>query len=162
MTIIVCKSCAEILHSKHAHDWVGCKCSNGTFADGNGEFSRCGGKNLNLILKCSTLAEAKRIAQTLKLKSTLKEAKTKTFYDVMVNRLSKKKADKVEKTIRNLLKDRNSQGGDIWNPDYCNAFGIMQGVAYSLGFNASNPSPGQPRHWFDQIVKECPCKPFGW
>jgi hypothetical protein len=158
MTIIVCKSCAEILHSKHTHDFVQCSCPNGTFADGGAAYSRCGGKDLDLILKCGTVAEAKRVAQTLKLKDTLKVATEPTFYDVMVKRLSKKRADEITKVIRQLLKNRNSAvvRSDLVNPDYCNAFGIMQGVAYSLGFNAMNSNAGQPRRWFDDMLKEYP------
>lgn len=158
MTIIVCKSCAEILHSKHVHDFVQCSCPNETFADGGTLASRAGGKNLDLILKCTTVAEAKRLSQTLKLKDTLKGATEPTFYDVMVKRLSKKRADEITKVIRQLLKNRNSAvvRSDLVNPDYCNAFGIMQGVAYSLGFNASNSAPGQPRRWFDDMLKEFP------
>ncbi len=98
--------------------------------------------------------------KTENLKAILRTAKNPipSFYDVMVKRLSKKKADKIEKTIRDLLKHRNSEGGSIWNPDYCNAFGIMQGVAYSLGYvsAAITTRADQPGYWFDQILKEYP------
>jgi hypothetical protein len=107
---------------------------------------------------CSTSAEARRVSKTITLKNTLAEAKTPSFYDVMVKCLSKKKADEIEKVIRQLLKNRNSAvvRSDLVNPDYCNAFGIMQGVAYTLGFNAMNSHNGQPRRWFDDIAKEYP------
>ncbi len=158
INLVVCKSCGEILHSKHRHDFVQCDCPNGTFTDGGPEMMRCGGKDFSLLLYPATLAEAKRVSKTLKLKDTLKEATTPSFYDVMVKRLSKKKADQIEKVIRQLLKNRNSAvvRSDLVNPDYCNAFGIMQGVAYTLGFNAMNSATGQPRRWFDDIAKEYP------
>lgn len=158
MTIIVCQSCTQILHSKGWNHSVQCKCPNKTFAEGGSLDVRSGGVDPSLALRCATLAEAKRVAKTLSLKYTLKEATEPTFYDVMVKRLSKKRADEITKVIRQLLKNRNSAvvRSDLVNPDYCNAFGIMQGVAYSLGFNASNSNAGQPRRWFDDMLKEYP------
>lgn len=158
INLVVCKSCGEILHSKHRHHYVQCDCPNETFTDGGSLMKRCGGRDLSLLLYPATFAEAKRLVQTLRLKSKLKEATEPTFYDVMVKRLSKKRADEIETVIRQLLKNRNSAvvRSDLVNPDYCNAFGIMQGVAYSLGFNAMNSAAGQPRRWFDDMLKEYP------
>jgi hypothetical protein len=100
--------------------------------------------------------------KTKTLQAIFQRAKTPypPFYDVMVSRLSKKKADKIENTIRQLLKNRDGHGGDIWNADYANAFGIMQGVAYALGYTSAaiTTREDQPGYWFDQILKECPCK----
>lgn len=153
MTIVVCKSCTSILHSQSRHHFVQCECANQTFADGGDDYFRCGGQDLALIAKCTTLAEAKRVAQTLRLKSK----DLMTFHDVMVKRLSKKRADQIESSIRGVLRGR-IDNGDVWNADYCQAFGILQGVAYALGFCCSNPAPGQPIHWFNKIVEEIPCK----
>jgi len=77
VTIIVCKSCTEILQSKNRFHFVQCKCPNKTFAEGGPGYSRAGGNDVTRVLRCTTLAEAKRVSQTLKLKSTLERANKK-------------------------------------------------------------------------------------
>ncbi len=49
MSKIKCLQCNEILESKHRHDFVGCGCPNETFVDGGEDYTRIGGKNLDLI-----------------------------------------------------------------------------------------------------------------
>jgi len=43
-----CKSCGDIIESKHRHDWVSCKCGK-IFVDGGLEYLRRGAEDLNLI-----------------------------------------------------------------------------------------------------------------
>jgi hypothetical protein len=76
------------------------------------------------------------------------------FYKTMVRRLSKKKADKISKCVADLLKCRIEP--HINDPDYCNAFGIMQGVAYALGYSSScvTTDPTMPGYWFDTVINE--------
>ena len=44
-----CKNCGDVLHSKHRHDWVCCRCfrntdgRTGIFIDGGDDYCRVGG-----------------------------------------------------------------------------------------------------------------------
>lgn len=44
--IVLCKECLDVLESRHRHDFVQCKCPNGTFVDGGTSYQRIGGKDL--------------------------------------------------------------------------------------------------------------------
>ena len=52
-----CKSCGDVIESKHRHDWVCCSCfkneetTTGIFIDGGDEYLHCGGNldNFELI-----------------------------------------------------------------------------------------------------------------
>jgi len=47
---VKCLSCGEILESEYTHHFVKCKCPQGTFVDGGGEYySRYGGTDLALV-----------------------------------------------------------------------------------------------------------------
>ena len=82
------------------------------------------------------------------------------FYETMVKRLSKKKADRIARNVRILLRfavtDPYYKISAINHPDYCNAFGIMQGIAYSLGYETAGITnrPEAPGFWFQQILDE--------
>ena len=43
------------------------------------------------------------------------------------------------------------------DPDYSNAFGILQGVYMMLGYTSSGACNDElsPRYWFEQLCKEC-------
>lgn len=97
-----------------------------------------------------------------------------TFHQILVKRLGRAKTTRIEDTIRKMLEmsvkiwknQDNSQApyvnalSKIINPsvnnaDYCNAFGIMQGVAYALSYKSCGPSTSEyPRGWFEDIAKE--------
>lgn len=68
MNLVVCGQCGDILHSKHRHDFVRCGCPQETFTDGGNEYQRCGGARLDMILRLTTLAEAKRVSKMIKEK----------------------------------------------------------------------------------------------
>ena len=48
---VKCLECGAILISKTVHDFVRCKCPNGTFADGGNEYLRFGGVDMKQIVK---------------------------------------------------------------------------------------------------------------
>jgi len=81
------------------------------------------------------------------------------FYNVMVARLSKKKADRITGVVKTLLtcyvQSSNKHLG-INQADYANAFGIVQGVAYSLGYEsaASTTDVTKPGYFFDVCCAE--------
>ena len=60
INLAVCKACGEILHSKSVHDMVVCKCPNHSAVDGGQDYNKRSGKNLDLILECISMAEARR------------------------------------------------------------------------------------------------------
>ena len=60
--LAVCKSCGQILHSKHVHDMVICDCPNQSSVDGGPEYKKRSGKDLRLIVECVSMAEARRIS----------------------------------------------------------------------------------------------------
>lgn len=47
--VVLCKECLDVLESKHRHDFVQCKCPNGTFVDGGTSYQRIGGRDLAKI-----------------------------------------------------------------------------------------------------------------
>ena len=49
MAKIKCLQCGEILHSKHRHDFVQCKCSNEAFVDGGYDYCRYGAMKMHLV-----------------------------------------------------------------------------------------------------------------
>lgn len=47
--MVKCLQCDAVLESKHRHDFVSCKCENGTFVDGGNSYLRCGGKDMSKV-----------------------------------------------------------------------------------------------------------------
>lgn len=72
--ICVCACCGEILHSKHQHDFVQCGCDNGAFVDGMGE--RIGAVDMTAVKPCLTMAEARRLSASYKIKPTKPKRKS--------------------------------------------------------------------------------------
>jgi hypothetical protein len=93
-----------------------------------------------------------------------------------LDKIPQRKRKDFEERVRGLLEeafrtaaDRNMDGkhwraglgGDETlflsphNPDWCQAFGLVQGVALMLGFDMWNASvKGSPRQWFDELTRE--------
>lgn len=93
-----------------------------------------------------------------------------------LDKIPKRKRKDFEERVRGLLEeafrtaaDRNMDGkhwragisGDGMlflsphNPDWCQAFGLVQGTALMLGFDMWNASvKGSPRQWFDEVTNE--------
>ncbi len=46
---IKCLGCGAILESKSRHDFVMCKCDNKTFVEGDNDYLKAGGKDLDKI-----------------------------------------------------------------------------------------------------------------
>ena len=49
MNKIKCLGCSTELESKHRHDFVRCKCPNGSFTDGGNDYMRIGAKDITKI-----------------------------------------------------------------------------------------------------------------
>ena len=82
------------------------------------------------------------------------------FQETMLKKLGQRKTKRIIKAIEDCLKlwmdiDRNNVEG-IHNDEYCNAFGIMQGVAYALGYEyaAITTKEDMPGFWFDQLINK--------
>ena len=100
------------------------------------------------------------------------------FKATFIKRLSQKKWDDFEKAMRTLLKDAVAEykgdkrqiidnaylyGGKpvilphVNDSDYCNAFGILQGVAYyGLGYKClgADNVEGTPKNWIRELERE--------
>jgi hypothetical protein len=97
------------------------------------------------------------------------------FKSVFIKKLSQKKWDAFEKTVRSLIKDSvahyktnrniieckdinlNTIRPSINDPDYCHAFGIVQGICYyALGYKymGYDNEDGSPKKWFRDLETE--------
>lgn len=81
------------------------------------------------------------------------------FQETMLKKLGKRKTEKITKAIKDNLKGYVKADADskhINHADYCNAFGIMQGVAYALGYDycAITNQEHMPGFWFDKLIRE--------
>ena len=62
---------------------------------------------------------------------------TTNFHDTMLKKLGKRKTRRITEQVTDLLRswvNLDPNGDMIWAADYCNAFGVMQGVAYQDEF----------------------------
>lgn len=82
------------------------------------------------------------------------------FYNTMLEKFGKKKTAKIVKAIKDCLgsyvASESKDGMEINHPEYCNAFGIMQGVAYALGYEycAITSKENMPGLWFAELIDE--------
>jgi hypothetical protein len=82
------------------------------------------------------------------------------FHETMLKKLGKRKTEKITKAVKDYLtmwmKSDTDNNMGINHADYCNAFGIMQGVAYALGYEhaAITTKEDMPGFWFDKLIEE--------
>jgi hypothetical protein len=97
------------------------------------------------------------------------------FKSIFIKKLSQKKWDEFEKTVRSLMKDsvapyktnrniieikhinHNIIRPFINDSDYCHAFGIVQGICYyALGYKClgADNEEGSPKKWLSDIETE--------